>query len=100
MFFKLSSLGCPSFNLRPAIILPFLWVLIPLHYLLIILPPSGSLLRFSILQYGSLFFVFFIKPFHLCVFSALYCCVGEAQGREGTDNALWNRVQLWLHGKG
>lgn len=30
-----------------------------------------------------LFFSFFKKPFHLCVFSALYCCVGEAQGREG-----------------
>lgn len=47
---------------------------------------SGSLLCFSILQYGSLscvFFFFFLKPFHLCVFSALYCCVGEAQGREG-----------------
>ena len=29
------------------------------------------------------FFFFFLKPFHLCVFSALYCCVGEAQGREG-----------------
>lgn len=35
----------------------------------------------------------------MCVFSALYCCVGEAQGKGGTDNALWNRVQSRLHGK-
>lgn len=26
--------------------------------------------------------------------------MGEAQGRgRGTDDALWNRLQLWLHGK-
>lgn len=24
---------------------------------------------------------FYFKAFYLCVFSALYCCVGEAQGR-------------------
>lgn len=36
-------------------------------------------------------FSFFREPFfHLCVFSALYCCVGEGAGKGGgTDDALW-----------
>lgn len=40
--------------------------------------------HFAVWIFVSFFFLsFFKKPFHLCVFSALYCCVGEAQGREG-----------------
>lgn len=65
---------------------------------------SGSLLCFSILQFGSLSFFFFffnIKPF-VCVYSPHFTAawVRRREGEGGADNALWNRVQFCLHGKG
>lgn len=68
------------------------------------LVPSGSLLCFSnfaVWNFVFFFlFFFFFKPFHLCVFSALYCCVGEAQGREGLTMHCGTECSFGCMGKG
>lgn len=87
------------FYLRPAIILPFLWVLIALHYLLIMLSPLVRCCASPFLQYGSLY-CFFLKAFSFVCILCTLLLRGCGAGKRGTDNALWNRVQLWLHRKG
>lgn len=82
---QLSSLGRPPSLFEacdhPAISVGLITAALPAS----LLPPLSSLLCFSILQYESFVFTFFLfeSLFHLCVFSALYCCVGETQGKEG-----------------
>lgn len=62
--------------------------------------PSGSLLCFSIFAVWIFVLFYFFKPFHLCVFSALYCCVGEAQGREGLTMHCGTKCSCGCIGKG
>lgn len=70
--------------------------------LLLILSPRVHCCASASLQYGSLscFFIIIFKPFHLCVFSALYCCVGEAQGREGLTMHCGTECSCGCMGKG
>lgn len=48
----------------------------------------------------SLYFFFFFKAFSFVCILCTLLLRGWGAGKGGTDNALWNQVQLWLHGKG
>lgn len=103
---KLGSL-VPSFlDLRPAIILPFLWVLTLLQCLLITLSPLRvHCCDSAFLQHRSLSLLFFLKPFSfVCILCTLLLREwGAGKGRgwdwrciveQSAVVAAWERVEV------